>query len=83
MPLFRQAPSGRRNRSPETRSSAGGGALLRGSKDIRGCPDRQRSDRSAAMQMLQCNMKCVPIVWPTISEVTLPRSLVRNRERIR
>lgn len=26
-------------------------------ENTRGCPDRQRSDRSAAMRMLQCNMK--------------------------
>ncbi len=59
MPLFRQAPLGRRNGSPETRSFAGGGALLRKSENTRGCTDRQRSDRSAAMHLLQCNMNPV------------------------
>jgi hypothetical protein len=70
VPLFPKAHLGRRNGPPETRSFAGGGALLRWSKATRGCPHRQRSDRSAAMRMLQCNINPVLIfrqLWSRLS----------------
>lgn len=70
-PLFPQTPLGRRIGSPETRSIAGGGALLRYSDGTRGYPDRQRSDRSAAMHFLQCNMDPVLIFRPFTLETQL------------